>query len=364
MRIVHLSYVQLTRYNDPITWLNRINFYTGVIEQMAVGNKVFSIHCINYEGIVKRNGVEYHFLKANRWTYLAPLALHAYIKRLKPDAVIVHGLLFSWQIFLLAIQTGSATRIIAQHHAERPLTFPRNLFQKFNDRWITIYFFSSLELALPWVEQRQIRSTTKIKEVMEASSIFTTMNRDEALRLSKVSGSPVYLWVGRLDTNKDPLTLVKAFLKFSETNTEAKLYVIFQQDDLLDEITNLTCNSDRIVLVGRINHEQLQPWFNSADFIISTSHYEGSGIAICEGMSCGCIPILTDIASFRMMTNRGECGLLFKPGDVQDLFRMLVKSAELNRIAYREKVLRQFKLKLSFSAIADKMLETIKAGDK
>ena len=103
----------------------------------------------------------------------------------------------------------------------------------------------------------------------------------------------------------------------------------------------------------------MQWWYSSADFIISSSHYEGSGVAISEAMSCGCIPIVTDIPSFRSMTGKGKCGLLYKPGDEQQLLNLLVKTKEMNMEAERAKVLEQFKKELSFEAIADKINKVI-----
>jgi glycosyltransferase involved in cell wall biosynthesis len=105
---------------------------------------------------------------------------------------------------------------------------------------------------------------------------------------------------------------------------------------------------------------ELSYWYNGADFIISTSHYEGSGISVCEAMSCGCIPIVTDIPSFRMMTRGGECGLLFHPGDADQLNIALIKSVTLNVQTEREKVLNQFDENLSFKAIASAMLGALK----
>ena len=105
----------------------------------------------------------------------------------------------------------------------------------------------------------------------------------------------------------------------------------------------------------------MQYWYSSADFIISASHYEGSGVAVCEAMSCGCIPILTNIQSFRKMTGPGpqgsvsKCGLLYEPGDDEGLLKILLQTDTLNMEEERNKVLQQFNTELSFEAIAKKI---------
>lgn len=107
-----------------------------------------------------------------------------------------------------------------------------------------------------------------------------------------------------------------------------------------------------VKLIGRLPHDDLLYWYNSADFIISGSHHEGAGIAVCEAMSCGCIPVLTNIYSFRMMTAEGRCGLLYKPGNTNSLLEALMKTMNMNIADEKKKVMSRFEEKLSYDAIA------------
>ncbi|HET7898824.1 MAG TPA: glycosyltransferase, partial [Flavisolibacter sp.] len=113
--------------------------------------------------------------------------------------------------------------------------------------------------------------------------------------------------------------------------------------------------AENIRLVGQVPHEELQAWYQKADFFLSGSHYEGSGIAVCEAMSCGCIPIITDIPSFRKMTGKGQCGLLYTPGNAGELLTSLMTAMYLDRAKEKAKVLAQFHRELSFEAIAGKI---------
>jgi glycosyltransferase involved in cell wall biosynthesis len=99
----------------------------------------------------------------------------------------------------------------------------------------------------------------------------------------------------------------------------------------------------------------LENWFNAADFFISTSHREGSGIAASEAMSCGCIPVLSNIISFRRMTGPGKCGLLFEAGNPDSLLQTLIQTNGMDTEAEKGKVLEQFRAELSFEAIAKKI---------
>lgn len=361
MRIVHLSYAHMIEQLDPEAWLKKINYFVALLEQMTKKADVKSIHCISHSGVISKSNVEYHFLNLSRFQILLPFKLNNYVQQLQPDVVIVHGLHFPLKVLLLRWRIGSRIRIIIQHHAEKPLRHYKGVLQKVVDKFVSAYFFTASEQGNPWLEKRQITDPNKIHEVMEVPSVFYLMDKSEAcLRTGMNNAMRNYLWVGRLDANKDPLTLIKAFLEFSIANSNIHLYVIFQSNELIEEIKTLIAISKvegQITLVGKIDHTELLYWYNSADFIVSTSHYEGSGIAVCEGMSCGAIPILTDIPSFRMMTGNEKCGLLFEAGIVDELVKALRKSLEMDVEQERAETLLQYTTSLSAEAIATKMID-------
>jgi glycosyltransferase involved in cell wall biosynthesis len=86
------------------------------------------------------------------------------------------------------------------------------------------------------VEKGQIRSIDKVHEVMEVPSVFYPIDKEQARVVTKVKGSKIYLWVGRFDENKDPLTLIRGFIEFARTVEDASLYVIYQSTELISEV--------------------------------------------------------------------------------------------------------------------------------
>jgi glycosyltransferase involved in cell wall biosynthesis len=364
MRIVHLSYaVPKPRYTDPNKWLRRINSSIGVLESMTKYAEIVGIYHIHYKGTLERNKVLYHFPGFNRWQLLLPIKFNQFVKSLSPDVVIIHGLIFPWQVVMLKFQLGSQVKIIAQHHAEKPFNDIRQYFQRWADRYIKAYLFCSFDLGKRWIDRNQIYDPRKIKEIMGTSSPFYPMKQQEARSNTKVFGESAFLWVGGLDSNKDPLTVVKAFIRFANANHEVELFMIFQTFELLDELKKLIENtsgaSKYIHLIGEVDNKELQYWYNSVDFIISSSHYEGSGIAVCEGLSCGCIPILTNIPSFRMMTDNGRIGLLYEAGNEEALFTKFLKSLEIDKEEMKALVLEHFNNHLSFDANAKSIMKVI-----
>jgi glycosyltransferase involved in cell wall biosynthesis len=367
MRFVFASYVTVNEFDNPAKWLKRIEAFTGILTALAQENEVHSIQQINFTGIYQQEGVQYHFKKyPKNLLRFFPLALHRYIKKLNPEIIVIQGLHWPFQILQLRMIVGPNVKIILQHRADKPFLGYKKSLQQLADRYVDAYLFGSKNLAKNWLNAGNIKSVKKILEIPGLSSIFYPLPKESALANSNASGNPIFFWAGRLNSNKDPLTVLKAFLKFTVLNSSAMLYMSYQTEELLGEISallNQHPNGKRVQLIGNIPHHELLYWLNSADYLLSASHYEGGGTVLCEALSVGCIPIVTDIPSFRMLTNNGENGFLYEPGDVDGLLKLLIITETLNINEYRQAAITYFNSNLSFEAIArnmKKMVENLK----
>jgi glycosyltransferase involved in cell wall biosynthesis len=355
MLYVFVNYNYSPDFHTPESWFKRTEGYSGLLEYLAKENTVISIKQINYEGDCTHNGVQFRFLDCGKKKTNFPLKLNRYVKSLNPDVVFVQGLHQPLQLLQLGLLLLKKTKIIAQHHAEQPFTGIKKYIQRLAGGYVNAYLFASHAMGMGWVKKGNISSAQKIYEVMEVSSNFYPIEKALAKTKTGINGKPVFLWVGRLNANKDPLNFVKAFLEFSVLEPSARLYMIYHTNELLAEVKHIlndTIHKDAITLVGKMPNEELLYWYNSADFIVSGSHYEGAGTAICEAMSCGCVPLVTDIFSFRMITNNGNCGILYEPGNPAALVSALMQTRDLDMLNEPLKSLKQFHNKLSFKAIA------------
>jgi glycosyltransferase involved in cell wall biosynthesis len=363
MKIVSLGYGRSPEFTDPEAWLNRIRFYTVILEQLALTHRVESIEQIRYNGILKKNGVVYHFLHTDSGRFPSHSRLHQCVRQLKPDVVLMNGFIYPLSVVRLKRLLGKRVKIIILHRAEKPFSGIKKWLQAMADSWVDAYLFSSAEQGKIWTEKGIIKDAGKIHEGMQATSVFSPVEKTTARAALSVDGSPVFLWVGRLDANKDPLTVLKAFSDFLCREPRAKLYFIYHSEELLALLKGFIAGNgilgSSVRWIGPVSHHQMGFWYSSADFFVSGSHYEGSGISLCEAMSCGCIPVVTDIPSFRKMTGPGTCGLLFQPGDEKDLLRALQQTQLMDREKEREKVLKQFNDELSKEAIAAKIHKLI-----
>ena len=360
MRIVFLSYNYSPDIHSPQEWIQRLQYYVGWLECLAKEHTVIRVDQVNYEGGFNHNGVHYYCVNNGQRKNYFPSKLHRFVQTLKPDIVVVSSFCFPLQVMQLRKQLGKHVNIIVQHHAEKPFTRIKKYLQRLAAFKTDIFLFTAYSTGIDWVQKANLDTEKKVRELMEVSSVFYLIDKEIAREKTQVSGSPIYLWVGRLNQNKDPLLVINAFLKFAVLHPHARLYMIYQQDDLLPAIKQLL-NQDpvapAITLIGKILHDDLLYWYNSADFYLSASHYEGSGTALCEAMSCGCIPVVTDIPSFRTINN--NCGILYEPGNEEALLRALQQSTLLSINEKEKEALEHFKNTLSFDAIAGKFRQII-----
>jgi glycosyltransferase involved in cell wall biosynthesis len=109
---------------------------------------------------------------------------------------------------------------------------------------------------------------------------------------------------------------------------------------------------EAVTLLGSVDHSSLEDIYNSADYFVLGSHYEGSGFALAEAMACGVIPVVTRIPSFVAMTDEGQAGACWTAGDpdafCQALLRVLPQPVE----ALSKHARRIFDQRLSYPAIA------------
>jgi glycosyltransferase involved in cell wall biosynthesis len=358
MRIVSTSYSKTASFKDPCKWLERISFYTGLLEELAKQNEVISIERISYTGEVKQKGVRYLFVKQEKEVERFPTEIHKIIREISPDIIFINGFIFPFQLIQLRFSVGSHPKIIVLNRAEKPGQGLKKLLQKFCDRFVTAYFFAAKEDGIKWEKAGIIKDESKIKEIVQASSDLVKISKPIARKALNIIGDPLFLWVGRLDQNKDPLTVISAFIKYHFSNSAARLYMIYQEDKLLEEVEKLVHHADlagNIILAGTVEHQKLNEWYSAADFILSASHSEGSGIAVMEAMSCGCIPLVTSIPSFKKMTLNGRLGMLFQPGNGEELHTLLLKTASVEIEKESSEVSEHFNNELSFTSIAKKI---------
>jgi glycosyltransferase involved in cell wall biosynthesis len=365
IKLIDLTYYSHLESDQPEQVIQYNREPLGFIAYMPENLHLEVIKHLNYEGAAEVDGVPFRFFKKQNHFWSIPFKTHRYVKKQQPDVILIQGLIFPLQVLFLRLALGRKKKIVVQHHGERPGRGLKCLVQRLADRYIDAYMFTALGNATPWLHRRIISSRSKCFEVLEASTFLEKQDPQQARRKKALTGDLNFLWVGRLIPNKDPLTVLEAFRDFRQKNDRARLFMIYQDETLLPAVEAFIRDNagleKAVSLVGRVARQELADWYSGADYYLSASHHEGSGYALLEAMACGCVPVVTDIAPFRKITQAGQYGFLFKPGDAASLLACLKALPGLDRAAWSAAVRQHFERELSFAAIARELTALVTA---
>ena len=268
----------------------------------------------------------------------------------------IHGLFYPIQMRSLRNVISGDCVLIAQHHAEKPWQKFRSPLQRWGLRTADGFFFAARELAESWIERGLISKQQRVFEVMEGSTCFRCAERLAARGRTGLMGSPVVLWVGNLTANKDPMTVLTGFEQILQEAPKARLYMAYRGTDLLDELKTRIASSSKlrsaVTLLGSVPHDQLEDIYNSSDYFVAGSHYEGSGFALAEAMACGVVPVVTDIPALRAMTDGGRVGALWYAGDASAFSQSFLKVLQKPLRDESTRTVQVFDQRLSYPAIA------------
>jgi glycosyltransferase involved in cell wall biosynthesis len=358
--------VQISFFNDPhgrvpAALLSAWSTLVDVAEAASQpGIHVSVVQASSHMEQIDRNGVQYHFLPiADVSSADAHSAgYRALLRNLAPDVFHVHGLDFSRQVLSLA-ELCAGVPIILQDHASRPPRIWRRAAARRGMSAAEGIAFCSLDQARPFAKAGLIGVSTKVYEIPESTSRFTPGDRDEARRVTGIEGDPAVLWVGHLDKNKDPLTVLEGISAAARVLQRLRLYCCFANAPLLGVVqrrietdTNLR---DKVHLLGRLPHERIQHLMRAADIFVLGSHREGSGYSLIEALACGLPPVVTDIPSFRSLTGTGSAGKLWPCNDPNALSQALQSIARRSGAEMRATVRAHFERELSVNALGVKL---------
>jgi glycosyltransferase involved in cell wall biosynthesis len=310
---------------------------------------------------VERNGVEYHFMAPALGT--KPIArsenFSRMIRQLRADVFHVHGLGFPAEVWSLT-QIAPGVPILLQDHANRvPRLWRRSAWRRGLSAASGIAFCSRAQ-SQAFVDSGLVSPHTTIYEIPESTSRFSPGEQDEARRRTRLAGNPAVLWVGHLDSNKDPLTVLDGVSRAARDLPELQLWCCFATAPLLADVQRRIESDamlrDRVHLIGKVPHARIEELMRAADLFVAGSHREGSGYSLIEALACGLPPVVTDIPSFRALIGPDRIGRLWTPGDALGLCEALRSIAAQCGPELRRRVRKHFDEQLSMRALGQKLL--------
>lgn len=360
--LVQVNYAFDNTLRDPDALLERYATLTGWAEAVrdAGADRSAVVQQFSRAARVVRNGIEYVFVEGGGVGRAAAA--------LAPDVAHVNGLGFAARTWRLRRALSASAAIVVQNHSDTgpmgraPLL---RLVGAATRGAVDAFLFAAAAHVERWRRAGFIGPHQRTYEVMEASTALEPMPRARAEAISGLRGAPAILWVGRLNANKDPLTVVEAFERALPSLPNATLTMLYGAADLARDvgarIDRHPALRDRVRLIGAVAHHDIAAYYSAADLFVVGSHHEGSGYSLIEALACGVAPVVTDIPTFRLLTADGAVGALWRPGDSTDCARAMVAAASRDLSGERALVRAHFADAFSWPAIGRRALAIYRA---
>jgi glycosyltransferase involved in cell wall biosynthesis len=309
-------------------------------------------------------GLAAHRLGRARALYEPAFRAIEAIVRARADVVHFHSTTLHVNLALLALHLHDEVLVVQYHGGGGPATNPvSRMLQRAGLVRADRVLFTSAAQARPFLSAGVLDSLDRVRTALEVSTLMTAPDREEARRRSGLVGSPIFVSAGRLEPEKDPLTVVRGFEIIARRWPDSRLYLCYSTDTLLPLLRQHVAERpelrERVRFLGWVSHDDMAAILGSADFYVQASLREVAGYAVLEAIAAGAVPVLTRIPAFEVITAE-RLGVLFPPGDADALARGVLTIDRTMLAAHRTILRTYFDAHLSFPALA-RRLETIYA---
>jgi glycosyltransferase involved in cell wall biosynthesis len=145
---------------------------------------------------------------------------------------------------------------------------------------------------------------------------------------------PFALALGAIDPRKNTTTILQAFAQFTDRLQAPFNLVVTGLKGHEAEAYRQTARSlgieQRVLFTPFVSEQELGALYNSAEFLVYPSLYEGFGLPVVEAMACG-TPVITG-RSGSLPEIAGDAALMVNPtvaGEIADAMHQFATSAEL-----------------------------------
>jgi glycosyltransferase involved in cell wall biosynthesis len=286
------------------------------------------------------------------------------ISDIKPDIVYIPIGLSIIDFLLPAICKKNDAKLVGILHADAG---PKNnfyeIFFKYSISFVygpTVSKYDLIQVLSQRTEDFLIKKGMKKEKIMfipnGVDTTLYTPGQSEFAKKNKIKKGVLFL--GRLSWQKNPEALIKSFLKINPAN-DTKL-VIIGVGDLYKKLIK-KYKDERIIFTGFIDtDEERIDIIRSCQVIAFSSRAEGMPLSLLEAMSCGLLPIVTDVGACKDVV--GETGFVIEGHNVSDkLSECLIKVFENEQETKnfgkkaRERIIENYNLDTNFSLLTKKL---------
>lgn len=286
-----------------------------------------------------------------------PARLIEAARAFRPDVVHVHSLAYPVETWWLT-RALRGVPMLLQDHAGRPPRRPLSgrILRAVAARTAGV-LFTVPDQAGAFMAAGALGRRTRVWEVFEGSCQFHPGDRAAARAATGMYGDPCVLSVGRLDHGKDPMTALAAVSRAAREMPGLRVYLCFAENDLEHAVRDRVAGDaelrDRVTLVGRVPHAEIELRCRAADAFLLATRREGCNLSTIEALACGTPVVTTAIPEQRQIV--ADAGTYFAPGDAAGAAEALVRIATGDRAEWRRRASARFAAALSYERLAERL---------
>lgn len=153
---------------------------------------------------------------------------------------------------------------------------------------------------------------------------------DRFLGKNAISNENIYIsFLGRFDSSKGIIELIKAFEKFRETKNESKIILnIAGSGSLVAEITKFANKNDSINFVGSLTYDEVDNYLKNSHFTIIPSKFDAFNVVGIESLMNQTPLLISNTTGLSNYLEEGKECFKFSPNI--DSMRLLFEKVENN----------------------------------
>ena len=291
--------------------------------QHLAGKADIDYYYLNFNSLTldKKCGDKYVTVKEIRCKWLANKFKPIFWQLLKghlPQYEIYHFMTPN-----ISFLSGQGPSIVTCHDIA-PLFMPVSLLEKIGRK----YLYSGIKRSFYIITD----STSSRQDVMKAYNIkpeniaviplgvdhdvFKPINKKEARdKLGLAENAKIILSVSLEMWRKNIPGAIKAFAELKKKHPEAILIRTAGLKASTKKLVEILGLKNSVIVMEKINEDELALLYNAADVLFFPSFYEGFGLPPLEAMACGCPVVAANTTSLPEVV--GPAGLLVDPHDIK-----------------------------------------------
>lgn len=179
-----------------------------------------------------------------------------------------------------------------------------------------------------WLDTETFQPPSEQERGSARKDVFTEFGFPDTSRM--------FVWVGRLDKQKNPSLLIDAFQRLHQSTPDARLLVV--GDGVLREQVEKRIRvhglATQVVLCGVKPASTISTYLKAADIFLMPSAYEGMPISVLEALGSGLPVVATDVGEISRVVRpgvNGELVTIHEPDQFADAMAKGLNNAELYR---------------------------------